>query len=150
MRRSVGGSPTVLGPNHPDTRASIYCLARNAALQGENDVAIPLLREAVGHGLPREAAQGMEKDVSFRGLQKDARFEELVSEIRQHDAGPLDEVKLSEPAWKGRSVTPKNSFKHLISLLHRFGRMRILSSAASPPKFSKPELKRPNSGICWI
>ena len=50
-------------------------------------------------------------------------------------------MKLSEPAWKGRSVTPKNSFTHLISLLHRFGRMRILSSAASPPKFSKPELK---------
>ena len=44
----------VLGPNHPDTGASIYCLARNAALQGENDVAIPLLREAVGHGLPRK------------------------------------------------------------------------------------------------
>ncbi len=80
----------VLGPNHPDTAASIYCLARNAALQRENNVAISLLREAVGHGLPQQAAQGMEKDVSFRGLQKDARFEELVSEIRQHNAGPLE------------------------------------------------------------
>ena len=80
----------VLGPNHPDTAASIYCQARNAALQGENDVAIPLLREAVGHGLPQETTQGMEKDVSFRGLQKDARFEELVSEIRQHNGVPLD------------------------------------------------------------
>lgn len=80
----------VLGPNHPATAASIYCLARNAALQGENDAAIPLLREAVGHGLPKEAARGIENDIGFRGLQTDARFEELVSEIRQHDPGPIE------------------------------------------------------------
>jgi len=80
----------VLGPNHPATAASIYCLARNAALQGENDAAIPLLREAVGHGLPQEAARGIENDIGFRSLQKDARFEELVSEIRQHDPGPVE------------------------------------------------------------
>ncbi len=80
----------VLGPNHPATAASIYCLARNAALQGENDAAIPLLREAVGHGLPQEAARGMENDIGFRGLQKDARFEELVSEIQQQNAGPVE------------------------------------------------------------
>ena len=80
----------VLGTNHPDTAASIYCLARNAALQGENDIAIPLLQEAVGRGLPQEAAHGVERDASLRGLQKDARFQQLLSEIRQHNPGSLE------------------------------------------------------------
>jgi non-specific serine/threonine protein kinase/serine/threonine-protein kinase len=78
----------VLGPEHPDTAASTYCLARNAALQRQYDHAITLLREAVSHGLSQAATRGIETDVSLRDLHNDRRFQELVSEIRQHNVGP--------------------------------------------------------------
>ncbi len=73
----------VLGSEHPDTAAATYCLARNAALQGQSDQALGLLRDAVSHGLPHEAAMAMEKDASLKSLQHDARFQKLLEEVRQ-------------------------------------------------------------------
>ena len=89
MRRSVGGSPRFFDPT---IRTPAHQLIVWPATQPFREKTMLQFlhcercrRIATGSG-----ARYRRKDVSFRGLQKDAPFEELVSETRQHNAGPLE------------------------------------------------------------
>jgi tetratricopeptide (TPR) repeat protein len=74
----------VLGPDNPETAISRYNLACVAAHRGRRDEALGLLKEAVDHGLPPNARQGVEKDPDLKLRHEDSRFKELAAYARQH------------------------------------------------------------------
>ena len=69
----------VLGPENSVTANSTYNLAGLAALQGKNDKALSLLREAADHGLRYDTAVGMEQDDDLKSLRGNPRFSSLVA-----------------------------------------------------------------------
>jgi alpha/beta hydrolase family protein len=71
-------------PDNPETAISRYNLASVAAHRGRRDEALGLLKEAVDHGLPPNARQGMEKDPDLKLLHEDSRFKELAVDARPH------------------------------------------------------------------
>ena len=73
----------VLGPQHPDTAASIYNLGCVMAQRGNKDEALSLLRQAVDNGLPPQTDVNMDKDSALAPLRGDARFEALVAHANE-------------------------------------------------------------------
>ena len=76
----------VLGPEHPDTAATTYALASVAALKGNPDAALSLLRDAIDHGLSPQDELHIEKDPDLKSLHGDSRFDALISYARQQAA----------------------------------------------------------------
>jgi tetratricopeptide (TPR) repeat protein len=74
----------VLGPDHPETAGSTYNLACLAMRQGDRKKALRLLRDAINHGLPAAAAQGMKDDPDLEVLHGDTRFNALLVEVQKH------------------------------------------------------------------
>ena len=74
----------VLGPDHPETAGSTYNLACLAVRQGDREKALRLLRDAINHGLPAAAAQGMKDDPDLQALHGDPRFDALLAEVQKH------------------------------------------------------------------
>jgi hypothetical protein len=74
----------VLGPDHPETAGSTYNLACLAVRQGDREKALRLLRDAINHGLPAAAAQGMKDDPDLEALHGDPRFDALLAEVQKH------------------------------------------------------------------
>ena len=68
LRETLNISRRVLGPEHPDTAASIYSLGSIALLTGKRDEALADLLEAVNHGLPPNMDLGIETDPDLRSL----------------------------------------------------------------------------------
>jgi serine/threonine protein kinase len=86
LRQTLDIQRRVLGPEHPNTAISTYNLAIIAARRGSLDSAFSLLRDAVDHGLPREADLGMEKDPDLKPLHDDPRFATLVAHAKDSAA----------------------------------------------------------------
>jgi tetratricopeptide (TPR) repeat protein len=76
----------VVGPDNPETAASIYNLGCIAARRGQREKALPLLRESLDHGLSPAIAVGIEKDPDLKSLHGDPRFSALVADARGHVA----------------------------------------------------------------
>jgi serine/threonine protein kinase len=77
----------VYGIDNPKTALSTYTLAAWAALRGDRERALGLLREAIDHGLDAATIQNMEKDPGLKSLHGDPRFAAIVSDARQHVTG---------------------------------------------------------------
>jgi eukaryotic-like serine/threonine-protein kinase len=73
----------VYGPNHPTTAGSIYNLACVEAVQGHQDKALSLLRDALDHGLSANVAMGIENDEDLQSLHGQPRFSALVARAKK-------------------------------------------------------------------
>ena len=76
----------VYGIDNPKTAISTYTLGAWAALRGDHEKGLGLLREAIDHGLDAATIQDMEKDADLKSLHGDPRFTALVADARQHVA----------------------------------------------------------------
>jgi len=74
-RKTVDICRRVLGPDHPQTAASVYNLGVIEANSGNRTEALSLLRQALDHGLFPTGALGMEKDSGLESLQGDPQFD---------------------------------------------------------------------------
>jgi hypothetical protein len=77
----------VLGPDHPNTAASVYNLAIVKVRKRDPAEALRLLHEAVTHGLSPSDCLGLEKDPDLKSLHGDPRFEAVVADARSRAKG---------------------------------------------------------------
>jgi serine/threonine protein kinase len=82
MREMQAHQILVYGADSPKTAHSTYVLGSWAALRGDREEALVMLRQAVDHGLDATTIQGMEKDVALKSLHDDARYQSLTAEAR--------------------------------------------------------------------
>jgi hypothetical protein len=92
LRETLDIQHRVLGPDHADTAATTYALARIAVHKGESEKAVSLLRQALDHGLEQRTALGIENDPDLKSLHGVPRFEALVSDAHQR-AAPAAKAK---------------------------------------------------------
>jgi eukaryotic-like serine/threonine-protein kinase len=76
----------VFGPNHTWTAGAIYNLACILVLEGRRDEAIPLLHEALEHGLELKTVMKIESDTDLKALHGDPRFDAVVAAAHKHVA----------------------------------------------------------------
>ena len=76
----------VLGAGHPDTTISAFDFSEVLALEGKRDEALSNLKFAADHGFTSEQREMLEKDLDFKSLRGDPRFEALVVSSRQQAA----------------------------------------------------------------
>ena len=79
----------VLGKDDARTALCTYSLARVAALRGKRAEAIARLKEALDHGLDAPTIAEIEKERDFKSLHGEAKFEAILSGVRQHSSAPL-------------------------------------------------------------
>jgi eukaryotic-like serine/threonine-protein kinase len=73
----------VNGPHHPSTAGYTYNLACLAALQGQPDRALSLLRLSLARGLRKQTALEMDSDSDFKSLHGNPQFEKIVADAKQ-------------------------------------------------------------------
>jgi serine/threonine protein kinase len=83
IRHTLKIEERIFGPDQPETAVTRYDLASILARGGQIDEAIPLLRQAVDHGLPPRLELDVEKDPVLSSLHGDARFEAIVADARE-------------------------------------------------------------------
>jgi non-specific serine/threonine protein kinase/serine/threonine-protein kinase len=83
FRRTLEIEERIFGPDQPETAVTRYDLASVLARSGQIDEALPLLRQAVDHGLPPRLDLDVEKDPVLNSLHGDARFEAIVADARE-------------------------------------------------------------------
>lgn len=76
----------ILPPDSLDTARSTYDMACLEALQGHRNQALPLLREAVDHGLGPNEMLALQNDDDLKSLRGDPRFTALVAHARERAA----------------------------------------------------------------
>jgi len=79
-------SRRVNGLDNPHTATFTYNVACLAALQGQTERAISLLRESVDHGLQGHELMGIEDDTDLKSLHGDPRFRKIVADAKQRAA----------------------------------------------------------------
>jgi len=84
LRETKEHQAHVYGTDNPKTALSTYTLGAWAALRGDHEKALGLLREAIDHGLDAATIQGIEKDADLKSLRGDLRFAAIVADARQH------------------------------------------------------------------
>ena len=72
----------VLGPDHPNTAASVYNLAIVKVHERDPAEALRLLHEALAHGLSPGECLALEKDPDLSALHGDPRFDAVVADAR--------------------------------------------------------------------
>src|SRR5580700_6077269 len=77
-----------LGTDSPDTVTSIYNLASIAAHRNQDDEAISLLREAIGHGLLKRGALPVDKEAGLKSLVGGPRFVALAAQAKEPGSSP--------------------------------------------------------------
>jgi len=77
----------VLGPDNPNTAASVYNLAIVKAHERDDGEAFRLLHEAVMHGLSPSDILGLETDPDLESLHGDPRFDAIVADARGRTKG---------------------------------------------------------------
>jgi non-specific serine/threonine protein kinase/serine/threonine-protein kinase len=82
LQDTIGVQRRVLGPDNPNTAASLYNLAIVKAHEGDRAEAFRLLLEAVTHGLSPSDSLGLEKDPDLTSLHGDAWFDAVVADAR--------------------------------------------------------------------
>jgi eukaryotic-like serine/threonine-protein kinase len=82
LRQTEELQARVYGPDSPKTAKSTYVLGAWAALRGDRDASLALLRQAVEHGLAAADLQNMEADADLKSLRGDPRFAALVADAR--------------------------------------------------------------------
>jgi len=87
LRETKEHQSHVYGIDNPKTALSTYTLATWAALRGDREKALGLLRQAIDHGLEPATIQGMEKDPDLKSLHGDPRFTAIVADASQRVAG---------------------------------------------------------------
>ena len=86
LRHALEIEGRIFGPDQPESAATRYDLATVLARDGHKDEAIPLLHQAVDHGLPPRLDLEIEKDPLFNSLHGDPRFKEIVSDAKRRAA----------------------------------------------------------------
>jgi len=76
-------SRRVNGLKNPRTATFTYNVACLAALQGQTERAISLLRESIDEGLPEHELAGMGEDTDLKSLRGDPRFTKIVADAKQ-------------------------------------------------------------------
>jgi len=84
LRETKEHQARAYGAGNPKTAFSVYTLGAWAALRGDREKALNLLREAIDHGLDAATIQGMEKDADLNSLHGDPRFAAIVADAHQH------------------------------------------------------------------
>jgi non-specific serine/threonine protein kinase/serine/threonine-protein kinase len=79
-------SRRVNGVDHPQTATLTYNLACLAALTGQPDRALFLLKDSVDHGLRVKEILGMDQDPDLKSLYGDSRFQKIVADAKQRVA----------------------------------------------------------------
>jgi eukaryotic-like serine/threonine-protein kinase len=87
IRHTLEIEERIFGPDQPETAVTRYDLASVLARSGQIDEALPLLRQAVDHGLPPRLDLDVEKDPVLNSLHGDARFEAIVADARERATG---------------------------------------------------------------
>jgi tetratricopeptide (TPR) repeat protein len=78
-RDAINISLRVFGPENPLTASSVYNLGGIEARKGNQAEALPLLRQALDHGLPSRDGLAMESNPDLESLHNDSRFITLVA-----------------------------------------------------------------------
>jgi eukaryotic-like serine/threonine-protein kinase len=78
----------VFGPDDVRTADAVYDLGHFLVLLGKKEEAIPVLRQAVDHGLRRESLLDVQTDADFNSLRADPRFKAIVADAKQRAAAP--------------------------------------------------------------
>jgi tetratricopeptide (TPR) repeat protein len=86
IRHTLEIEERIFGPDQPETAVTRYDLASVLARSGQIDEALPLLRQAVDHGLPPRLDLDVEKDPVLNSLRGDPRFEAIVADARERAA----------------------------------------------------------------
>ena len=79
LRQTLDIQTRVLGPEHPDTAATKYNLACNAALAGHSAEALTWLRDAIAHGLSMLNVSRMTDDTDLVSLHGNTEFEAMIA-----------------------------------------------------------------------
>jgi len=77
----------VYGADNPKTARSIYKLGAWAALRGDQEKALAMLRQAVDSGLDITTILGMEREGDLKSLRGDARFQSLIADAKGRVGG---------------------------------------------------------------
>ena len=91
-RQAMDLNRRVLGPDHPETTDAAYNLARVLSLSGKSEDAIPLLKEAVEHGLSEVSLADLQNSADWKPLRTDPRFKSIMTRAaerlttRAHDS----------------------------------------------------------------
>ncbi len=86
FRQALEIEERIFRPDQPETASTRYDLASVLVRDGQSQEAIQLLRQAVDHGLPRQADLDLENDPLFNSLHNDPRFAAIVLEARERAA----------------------------------------------------------------
>jgi len=87
-RQAMDLNRRILGPEHPETVASAYNLARVLTLSGRHEEAVPLLEEAVEHGLSEESLTELQKSADWKSLRADPRFKSIMTRAAERVTNP--------------------------------------------------------------
>jgi len=83
LREALDSRRRTLGDDHPDVAESAYNLASVQALEGKHEDALSNLKFAFDHQLTSSLRAGMVKDPSFKSVEGDARFAQLLAASTQ-------------------------------------------------------------------
>jgi tetratricopeptide (TPR) repeat protein len=77
----------VYGVDNSKTARSIYKLGAWAALRGDQEKALAMLRQAVDYGLDVTTILDMERDDDLKSLRGDARLQSLIDDAKGRAGG---------------------------------------------------------------
>jgi tetratricopeptide (TPR) repeat protein len=86
FRQALEIEERIFRPDQPEMASTRYDLASVLVRDGQSQEAIQLLRQAVDHGLSRQADLGLENDPLFSSLHGDPRFQAIVEDAKQRAA----------------------------------------------------------------